>query len=124
MDLSGVNIMMIEYEENVNLVAKINTELCKKFGLEHYLTEFSSNLIRALNQFKRFVMLMNDRKTFVEKILAFSNSCIKFFESNKNFKEPQATLTKMNSIINDLNDINDFINNSFQESVKDYLNDD
>ena len=26
MDLSGVNLMMIEYEENVNVVAKINTE--------------------------------------------------------------------------------------------------
>ena len=35
MDLSGVNLMMIEYEENVNVVAKINTELCKKFGLQH-----------------------------------------------------------------------------------------
>ena len=39
----GVNLLMIEYEENVNCIAKINTELCKKFGLEHYLTEFSSN---------------------------------------------------------------------------------
>lgn len=124
MDLNGINLMMIEYEENVNVVAKINTELCKRFGLEHYLTEFSSNLIRALNQYKRFVMLMNDRKTFVEKILIFSNSCIRFFESNKNLKEPEATLAKMNELINDLNDINEMINNSFAESVKDYLKED
>ena len=121
MDLSGVNLMMIEYEENVNVVAKINTELCKKFGLEHYLTEFSSNLIRALNQYKRFVMLMKDRKAFVEKILAFSDSCIKFFSSEKTLKEPEATLERMNELIKDLNDINDMINNSFADSVKDYL---
>ena len=25
----GVNLLMVEYEENVNVVAKINTELCK-----------------------------------------------------------------------------------------------
>ena len=52
---SNVNMMMVEYEENVNLIAKINAELCKTLGLENYLTEFSSNLIRALNQYKRFV---------------------------------------------------------------------
>ena len=62
----GVNLLMVEYEENVNVVAKINTELCKMYGLEHYLTEFSSNLITALNQYKRFVLLMNERKKFVE----------------------------------------------------------
>ena len=124
MDLSGVNLMMIEYEENVNVVAKINTELCKKFGLEHYLTEFSSNLIRALNQYKRFVMLMNDRKLFVKKILAFSNACISFFEKNDGFKEPKATIKKMNILVNDLNEINELINKSFADSVKDYLKDD
>ena len=124
MDLSGVNLMMIEYEENVNVVAKINTELCKKFGLEHYLTEFSSNLIRALNQYKRFVMLMKDRKLFVKKILAFSNACISFFERNDGFKEPKATIKKMNILVNDLNEINELINKSFSDSVKDYLKDD
>ena len=124
MDLSGVNLMMIEYEENVNVVAKINTELCKKFGLEHYLTEFSSNLIRALNQYKRFVMLMKDRKLFVKKILAFSNACISFFEKNDGFNEPKATIKKMNILVNDLNEINELINKSFADSVKDYLKDD
>ena len=124
MDLSGVNLMMIEYEENVNVVAKINTELCKKFGLEHYLTEFSSNLIRALKQYKRFVMLMKDRKLFVKKILAFSNACISFFEKNDGFKEPKATIKKMNVLVNDLNEINELINKSFADSVKDYLKDD
>ena len=59
---STVNMMMVEYEENVNLVAKINTELCKQFGLEHHLTDFSANLVNALNQYKRFVPLMNNKE--------------------------------------------------------------
>ena len=119
----GVNLLMIEYEENVNLVAKINTELCKMYGLEHYLTEFSSNLINALNQYKRFVMLMNDRKKFVESLLDFSNACIEFFEENKDEKKTShdAIVEKMNKLIKTMNVINEEINNNFGESVKDYL---
>ena len=74
-----INERMIVYKENVNLVARINVELTKKLGLEHYLTEFSSNLIRALNQYERFVFLLNDKLDFVENIIEFSERCIDFF---------------------------------------------
>lgn len=119
----GVNLLMVEYEENVNVVAKINAELCKMYGLEHYLTEFSSNLISALNQYKRFVMLMKDRKKFVEGLLDFSNACIEFFEENKDEKKTghDAIVEKMNKLIKTMNVINEEINNNFGESVKDYL---
>ncbi len=117
---SEINLMMVEYEENVNLVAKINTELCKQFGLEHHLTEFSSNLIRALNQYKRFVPLLKNKKEFVQRIIKFSNDCILFFKKNTE-REPKATMKKMNSLVNDLNKINEMINNTFYDSVKDYL---
>lgn len=119
---SKVNMMMVEYEENVNLVAKINTELCKQFGLEHYLTDFSANLVNALNQYKRFVPLMNNKEVFVKTIIAFSNDCIEFFQKNVG-KEPKATIKKMNNLIRDLNKINEFINDNFYDSVKDYLKD-
>ena len=69
-------------------------------------------------------MLMKDRKLFVKKILAFSNACISFFEKNDGFKEPKATIKKMNILVNDLNEINELINKSFADSVKDYLKDD
>ena len=100
---SSINMKMVEYEENVNLVAKINTELCKRFGLEHYLTEFSSNLIRALNQYKRFVMLMEDKNKFVDSIIAFSNACIEFFENNKETISHEDMTKKMNKLINSMN---------------------
>ena len=119
---SEVNMMMVEYEENVNLVAKINTELCKQFGLEHYLTEFSANLVNALNQYKRFVPLMNNKVLFVKTIIDFSNDCIVFFKKNT-AKEPRATIKKMNSLIKNLNKINEIINKNFYESVKEYLTD-
>ena len=114
---------MVEYEENVNVVAKINTELCKMYGLEHYLTEFSSNLINALNQYKRFVLLMNDRKKFVEGLLDFSNACIEFFEENKDEKKTShdAIVEKMNHLVKTMNVINEEINNNFADSVKEYI---
>ena len=119
---SSVNMMMVEYEENVNLVAKINTELCKQFGLEHHLTEFSANLVSALNQYKRFVPLMNNKEEFVKTIITFSNDCIQFFQKNLS-KEPKATIKKMNNLIKSLNKINEIINNNFYESVREYLTD-
>ncbi len=119
---STVNMMMVEYEENVNLVAKINTELCKQFGLEHHLTEFSANLVNALNQYKRFVPLMNNKEEFVKRIIAFSNDCIKFFEKNLS-KEPKATIKKMNNLVKSLNKINESINSNFYDSIKEYLED-
>ena len=115
-------MMMIEYEENVNLIAKINTELCKEYGLEHHLTEFSSNLIRALNQYKRFVPLMNNKEEFVIRIIKFSNDCIAFFEKNEG-REPKSTIKKMNNLVRSLNKINEQINSSFYDSVKEYLED-
>lgn len=123
MDNEGINMLMVEYEENVNLVAKINTELCKRYGLENYLTEFSSNLIRALNQYKRFVLLMNNKKEFVSGLLSFSNSCISFFEENKDEgkTDHDAIVEKMNDLVKTMNHINDLINNNFKESVKEYI---
>ena len=118
----SINERMIEYEENVNLVAKINTELCKQFGLEHYLTEFSSNLIRALNQYKRFVPLLEDKNNFVDIIIKFSNDCIEFFKKSIG-KEPNATIKKMNNLIKDLNKINEMINNSYANIINEYLKD-
>lgn len=117
---SEVNMMMVEYEENVNLVAKINTELCKQFGLEHHLTEFSSNLITALNQYKRFVPLLNNKKEFVKIIIKFSNDCIEFFQKNVG-REPKATMKKMNKLVNDLNKINEMINNSYSDIISEYM---
>ncbi len=119
---STVNMLMVEYEENINLVAKINTELCKQFGLEHHLTDFSANLVNALNQYKRFVPLMNNKEEFVRTIIAFSNDCIEFFNKSTS-KEPKATIKKMNKLVKNLNKINEFINNNFYDSIKDYLKD-
>lgn len=123
MEYEGINLLMAEYEENVNVVAKINTELCKRNGLEHYLTEFSSNLIRALNQYKRFVLMMPDRKAFVTSIIKFSEACIAFFEENKDKDKSNydAAVEKMNDLIKSMNEINDIINGNFADAIKDYI---
>ncbi len=133
-----INERMIVYKENVNLVARINVELTKKLGLEHYLTEFSSNLIRALNQYERFVFLLNDKLDFVENIIEFSERCIDFFNMTppelvegsifkkrrvmrKNYK---SNMEKINTLVAAMNKINENIDSTIGESVKKYFDDD
>ena len=133
-----INERMIVYKENVNLVARINVELTKKLGLEHYLTEFSSNLIRALNQYERFVFLLNDKLDFVENIITFSERCIDFFNMTppelvegsifkkrrvmrKNYK---SNMEKINTLVAAMNKINENIDSTIGESVKKYFDDD
>ena len=130
-----INEKMITYKENVNLVARINVELTKKLGLEHYLTDFSSNLIRALNQYERFVFLLNNKLEFVDVIIDFSEKCIDFFNmtppeliEGSIFKKKRAlkkkydeNMEKINRLIASMNKINEMIDKNIGESVKDYL---
>ena len=133
-----INERMIVYKENVNLVARINVEFTKKLGLEHYLTEFSSNLIRALNQYERFVFLLNNKLEFVENIIEFSERCIDFFNMTppelvegsifkkrrvmiKNYK---SNMEKINTLVASMNKINENIDKTIGESVKKYFEDD
>jgi hypothetical protein len=133
-----INERMIVYKENVNLVARINVELTKKLGLEHYLTEFSSNLIRALNQYERFVFLLNNKLEFVESIIVFSDKCVDFFNMTppelvegsifkkrkvlkKNYNENMA---KINRLVESMNKINETIDKTIGESVKKYFESD
>ena len=133
-----INKRMIVYKENVNLVARINVELTKKLGLEHYLTEFSSNLIRALNQYERFVFLLNNKLDFVDSIIEFSEKCVDFFNMTppelvegsifkkrrvmkKNYNENMA---KINKLVASMNKINETIDKTIGESVKKYFEND
>ncbi len=133
-----INKRMIVYKENVNLVARINVELTKKLGLEHYLTDFSSNLISALNQYERFVFLLNNKLEFVDCIVDFSEKCVDFFNMTppelvegsifkkrrvlkKNYNE---NMNKINRLVAAMNKINETIDKTIGESVKKYLEDD
>ncbi len=130
-----INKRMIVYKENVNLVAKINVELTKKLGLEHYLTEFSSNLIRALNQYERFVFVLDNKLEFVDAIIDFSEKCVDFFNMTppdlmnvslfkkrrilkKNYNENMA---KINKLVASMNKINESIDKNIGPSVKKYF---
>ncbi len=133
-----INKKMIVYKENVNLVARINVELTKKLGLEHYLTEFSSNLIRALNQYERFVFVLDNKLEFVDSIIDFSEKCVDFFNMTppdlmnvslfkkkrilkKNYNE---NMEKINRLVASMNKINEEIDKNIGPSVKKYFVDD
>ena len=133
-----VNQLMIGYKENINVVAMINNELAKKLGIEHYLTDFSSNLIRALNQYEKFVFVIDDKLSFVKIILKFSENVIDFFNmtppeliQSKNIfkkrkilkKNYEANMTKINELMNSMNEINEFIDSKIDSTYEKYLED-
>lgn len=133
-----VNQLMIGYKENINVVAMINNELAKKLGIEHYLTDFSSNLIRALNQYEKFVFVIDDKLSFVKIILKFSENVIDFFNmtppeliQSKNIfkkrkilkKNYEANMTKINELMNSMNEINEFIDSKINSTYEKYLED-
>lgn len=117
--MSGFIVDKIKYDENLNLMGKINTELCKNLGLEHNLTEFSSNLIRALKQYERFLEILDDKEYFLSAILEFSDSCIAYFNPKNDLNANR----KANDLINKMNNINDIINNCFFKSIEKYRED-
>lgn len=131
-----VNELMIAYKENINVVATINNELAKKLGIEHYLTDFSSNLIRALNQYEKFVFIIDDKLEFVKIILKFSEKVIDFFnmtppeliQSKNIFKKKrilkknyESNMSKVNDLMASMNEINEFIDSKINNTYKKYL---
>lgn len=131
-----VNELMIAYKENINVVATINNELAKKLGIEHYLTDFSSNLIRALNQYEKFVFIIDDKLEFVKIILKFSEKVIDFFnmtppeliQSKNIFKKKrilkknyESNMSKVNDLMSSMNEINEFIDSKINNTYKKYL---
>lgn len=131
-----VNELMIAYKENINVVATINNELAKKLGIEHYLTDFSSNLIRALNQYEKFVFIIDDKLEFVKIILKFSEKVIDFFnmtppeliQSKNIFKKKrilkknyESNMSKVNDLMASMNEINEFIDLKINNTYKKYL---
>ena len=131
-----VNELMIAYKENINVVATINNELAKKLGIEHYLTDFSSNLIRALNQYEKFVFIIDNKLEFVKIILKFSEKVIDFFnmtppeliQSKNIFKKKrilkknyESNMSKVNDLMASMNEINEFIDSKINNTYKKYL---
>ena len=115
-----IKILMATYTENVNLVGKINAELCHKYGLESELAEFSSNLMTALNQYKRFIDIIEDTEGFLKLIVKFSESCISFFNIADTDNKTKIFFKKTNELMEDMNKISEFINNNFFKDIKKY----
>lgn len=133
-----LNKKMALYKENVNVVAKINVELTKKYGLEHYLTDFSSNLITALNQYERFIFVLDKKEEYIDIIIKFSDAAVDFFNMSQIedikkisiFKRKKVlkenynnNLEKINKLVITMNSINDFINTNITPSIKKYMED-
>ena len=71
---------------------------------------------------KSIRIYIHHKKEFVTGLLAFSNSCISFFNENKDEKNSHDSIVmKMNDLVKTMNHINDLINENFNDSVKEYI---
>lgn len=72
--------LLMEYKENINVVAKINTEYTQKVGKEHYMAELSNTLVNALIQFEKFIPVIEDKNYYIQELLLFSKMAIDVFK--------------------------------------------
>lgn len=69
-----------KYKANINIVAKINLEYTEKLGKEHHMAILSNTLVNAMNQFEKFINIMEDKEAYIDEILLFSSMTIDVFK--------------------------------------------
>ena len=66
--INDVNLIMHNFLDNRNTLAKINTELTNTFGKEYYLASFSNTLIEAFNSFEKFYGIVDDKLKYANML--------------------------------------------------------
>ena len=131
-NVDEINILMNNFLDNRNILAKINTELTNTFGKEYYLAKLSNTLIEAFNSFERFYGMMEDKLEFAKMLDDLSNSAVDFFKikTKENlgnmsvFKKRRIlkkTLPDNQRMLNELLDKIDKVNNYITINVEKYV---
>ena len=131
-NVDEINVLMHNFLDNRNILAKINTELTNTFGKEYYLAKLSNTLIEAFNSFERFYGMMEDKLEFAKMLDDLSNSAVDFFKikTKENlgnmsvFKKRRIlkkTLPDNQRMLNELLDKIDKVNNYITINVEKYV---
>ena len=128
-----VNVLMNNFIENRNTLAKINTELTNTFGKEYYLASLSNTLIEAFNSFEKFYGIVEDQLKYANMLSDISVKAIDFFsiKTKENlgkmsiFKKKRIlkkslpeNQRKLNELLTDIDMINEYITKNVEEYVK------
>ncbi len=133
--INDVNLIMHNFLDNRNTLAKINTELTNTFGKEYYLASLSNTLIEAFNSFEKFYGIVYDKLKYANMLNDVSSKAVDFFniKTSENlgkmsiFKKKRIlkkslpeNQKRLNELLTDIDIVNDYIT----ESVKKFTGQD
>ena len=119
-----------DYKNKLEQLALLNNRITKELGLEHYLSTFSSNMLRIMKQYSQFVeilksdelvIMLNDLIDKEIKFLDFDPSVFKeksIFKKRKKLKSLYAyNISSISSIQEDVDKVNDYIDNVIKGKI-------
>lgn len=132
-EFQEINLLMNNFLDNRNTLAKIHTELTNTFDKEYYLAKLSNTLVEAFNTFEKFYATINDKLEFAKLLDDVSKSAVDFFtiKTKENLgkmsifkkrrilkKSSGENQRKLNELFDKLDIINNFIVKNVNEITK------
>lgn len=132
-NVDEINLLMNNFLDNRNILAKINTELTNTFGKEYYLAKLSNTLIEAFNSFEKFYSMMDDKLEFARMLDDLSSNAVDFFKiktkenlGNMSVFKKRRILKKslpenqrmLNELLDKIDKVNDYITTNVEKYVK------
>ena len=132
-EVENINLLMNNFIDNRNTLAKIHTELANTFDKEYYLAKLSNTLVEAFNTFEKFYPTINDKLEFARLLDDVSKSAVDFFtiKTKENLgkmsifkkrrilkKSSPENQRKLNELFDKLDIINEFIVKNVNEITK------
>ena len=132
-NVDEINLLMNNFLDNRNILAKINTEFTNTFGKDYYLAKLSNTLIEAFNSFERFYAMMDDKLEFARMLDDLSSKAVDFFNiktkenlGNMSVFKKRRILKKslpenqrmLNELLDKIDKVNEYITKNVEKYVK------
>ena len=115
--------MIDEYKKKLENLASLNNRIIQELGNEHYLSMFSSNMLRIMKQYLKFIDLLGYSEEFlimlndtIDKEIEFLDFDPQIFRERNIFKKRKKlkslyayNLSNISKIQEDVDKINNYI---------------
>ena len=115
--------MIDEYKKKLENLASLNNRIIQELGNEHYLSMFSSNMLRTMKQYLKFIDLLGYSEEFlimlndtIDKEIEFLDFDPQIFRERNIFKKRKKlkslyayNLSNISKIQEDVDKINNYI---------------
>ena len=117
------------YYDNIKKLDEINNNYAISLGEDNYLTKLSKTFYKSLNEFIKFIDIMEDKEEYLASLLEFSYDCIELYDSmsldvineKHTFKRKRLlkkSYEKNKESINKILDRMDLISNMIDSAIK------